>query len=80
MDNNEPYFFNPGWSSEQLEDWLNQQRLHIAHYNRLKIERAALVQQLSEVDLVLERYANSISPGELRFPWDPNPLLAIHQK
>ncbi|CAI0721976.1 Uncharacterised protein [Serratia quinivorans] len=80
MDKNEPYFFNPDLSSEQLEDWLNQQRLYVAHYNQLKSEKAALMKQLLEVDAALEYYASSMSPGELRFPWDPNPLLKAHQK
>lgn len=80
MDKNEPYFFNPGWSTEQLEDWLNQQRLHLAHHNKLKVERAALLKQLSEVDAALEYYANSVTPGGLSFPWDPSPLLKAHQK
>ncbi|BEN30020.1 hypothetical protein SMKC034_12360 [Serratia marcescens] len=80
MDKNEPYFFNPDLSSEQLEDWLNQQRLYVAHYNQLKSEKAALVKQLSEVDTALEYYANLVTPGELSFPWDPSPLLRTHQK
>lgn len=35
MDKNEPYFFNPGMSPEQLEHWLGQQKLHLSHYNRV---------------------------------------------
>ncbi|CAI1803950.1 Uncharacterised protein [Serratia quinivorans] len=79
MDKNEPYFFNPDLSSEQLEDWLNQQRLYVAHYNQLNGQRADLVKQLSEVDLALEHYANSLTPGRLSFPWDPNPALKAPQ-
>lgn len=79
MDNNEPYFFNPGLSSEQIEDWLNQQRRCVAHYNKLKGERAVLTNRLSEIDTVLGRYANSFSLGRLHFPWDSNPLLEVNQ-
>lgn len=80
MDKNEPYFFNPDLSSEQLEDWLNQQRLYVAHYNQLKSEKAALVKQLSEIDAALEYYASSMLPGKLHFPWDPSLHLRARQK
>lgn len=76
---NEPYFYNPGMTPEQLEDWLNQQKLHLSHYNRLVSERAALIKRLTEVDTVLERYATSLKPEKLSFPWEPSPLLEVPQ-
>ncbi|MDY8731441.1 hypothetical protein UY936_25160, partial [Escherichia coli] len=36
------YFFNPGMTVEQLEDWLEQQKLHLSRYNRLVKEKAEL--------------------------------------
>ncbi|EIB7634202.1 hypothetical protein K9I61_004898 [Escherichia coli] len=30
----QPYFFNPGMTVEQLEDWLEQQKLHLSRLNR----------------------------------------------
>lgn len=36
----QPYFFNPGMTVEQLEDWLEQQKLHLSRYNRLVKEKA----------------------------------------
>lgn len=77
---NEPYFYNPGMTPEQLEDWLNQQKLHLSHYNRLVSERAALIKRLTEVDTVLERYATSLKPEKLSFPWEPNPHQGDAQK
>ena len=43
----QPYFFNPGMTTEQLEDWLGQQKTHLAHLNRLVKEKAALEEQHS---------------------------------
>ncbi|WP_425333823.1 hypothetical protein [Klebsiella pneumoniae] len=28
-------FFNPGMTTQQLEDWLGQQKIYLAHFNRL---------------------------------------------
>nr|WP_223664479.1 hypothetical protein [Serratia sp. JSRIV002] len=77
---NEPYFYNPGMTPEQLEDWLGQQKLHLSHYNRLVSERAALIKRLTEVDNDLERYAPTLKPEKLSFPWEPSPLLEALQK
>ncbi|CAI1598290.1 Uncharacterised protein [Serratia fonticola] len=76
---NEPYFYNPGMTPEQLEDWLGQQKSHLSYYNQLVSERAALTARLSEVDAVLERYATSLKPEKLSFPWEPSPLLEVPQ-
>lgn len=38
----QPYFFNPGMTVEQLEDWLEQQKLHLSRYNRLVKEKQSL--------------------------------------
>ncbi|XFR43207.1 hypothetical protein AAHU66_14295 [Klebsiella pneumoniae] len=27
----QPYFFNPGMTTQQLEDWLGQQKIYLAH-------------------------------------------------
>lgn len=77
---NEPYFYNPGMTPEQLEHWLNQQKLHLSHYNRLVAERAALIERLKEIDTTLEHYTTSLQPGKLSFPWEPNPCLKVPQK
>lgn len=34
----QPYFFNPGMTTQQLEDWLGQQKIYLAHFNRLIVE------------------------------------------
>ncbi|MGX8940756.1 hypothetical protein ACWWJF_10185 [Symbiopectobacterium sp. Eva_TO] len=80
MNNKEPYFFNPNLSTEELEDWLRQQRMYLAHYNRLKVERAALIEQLSQIDETLKYFANAFAPGKLQFPWNPSPLLKMNQE
>ncbi|WP_063655201.1 hypothetical protein [Candidatus Arsenophonus triatominarum] len=78
--NKKPYFFNPNLSSEELEDWLAEQKIALAHYNNLKKERVALTKRLSEVDRMLERGTNFFKSDKLSFPWDPSPLLKVHQK
>lgn len=75
----QPYFFNPGMSAEQLEDWLGQQKLHLTHFNRLVKEKAALEERLSEISAEIERMSTGGFQGKLSFPWDPSPLLRNHQ-
>lgn len=77
---NQPYFFNPGLSAEQLEDWLGQQKLHLTHFNRLVKEKAALEERLSEISAEIEHLSTSGFEGRLSFPWDPSPLLKNHQQ
>jgi len=71
----QPYFYNPGMNPLQLEEWLNQQKLHVAHFNRLYKERAALYIQLEQVESALERLSSSGFEGTLSFPCGPNPLM-----
>lgn len=78
--NKAPYFFNPNLSSEELEDWLAEQKIALAHYNNLKKERAALTKRLSEVELMLERANKFFTSDKLSFPWEPSPRLKAHQK
>lgn len=75
----QPYFFNPGMSAEQLEDWLGQQKTHLAHFNRLVAEKAALEERLNEISAEIERTSTGGLEGKLSFPWDPSPLLRNHQ-
>ena len=70
-----PYFFNPDMSTEQLEDWLGQQKNHLAHFNRLVKEKAALEERLEEVNRVICLLSESGFEGMLSFPYDSNPLL-----
>lgn len=74
----QPYFFNPGMTAEQLEDWLGQQKTHIAHFNCLVKEKAALEERLSEISAEIERMFTGGLEGKLSFPWDPCPLLKNH--
>ncbi|HGJ5878923.1 hypothetical protein [Arsenophonus nasoniae] len=78
--NKKPYFFNPNLSSEELEDWLAEQKTALAHYNNLKKERAALTKRLSEVELMLERADNFFTSDKLSFPWEPSPLLKVNKQ
>ncbi|EKN0851206.1 hypothetical protein IF822_25460 [Citrobacter freundii] len=71
----QPYFFNPGMTSEQLEDWLGQQKLHLTHYNRLVKEKAALVERLGEINASISLLSTSGFVGMLSFPYSSNPLL-----
>lgn len=70
----QPYFYNPGMSAEQLEDWLNQQHLHVVCFNRLVKEKATLEGQLEEINKSIEALSTSGFEGKQRFPWDPSPL------
>ncbi|RSB31995.1 hypothetical protein [Enterobacter cloacae] len=71
----QPYFFNPGMTAEQLEDWLGQQKNHLAHFNRLVKEKAALEERLEEVNRVIGLLSASGFEGMLSFPYDSSPLL-----
>lgn len=71
----EPYFFNPSMTPKQLEHWLNQQRIHMTHFNRLIEEKAALEQRLGEVKQSIDFLSSSGFEGKLSFPCDSNPLL-----
>lgn len=75
----EPYFYNPGMSSEQLEDWLNQQCLYVAHYNRLLKEKTALNERLKAISAEIECMTTGNFDGTQSFPWDPSPLAGSHQ-
>ncbi|HBQ5642586.1 TPA: hypothetical protein L7572_005581 [Klebsiella variicola] len=76
----QPYFFNPGLSTEQLEDWLSQQKLYLAHFNRITKEKAALEERLQEVNEQINQMAVTGAEGKLSFPWDPSPLVESHQR
>lgn len=76
----QPYFFNPGMTTEQLEDWLGQQKTHIAHFNCLVKEKAALEERLEEISTEIERMSTNEFEGKLSFPWDPSPLLRNRQQ
>ncbi|EAO3363708.1 TPA: hypothetical protein I8412_003739 [Citrobacter freundii] len=76
----QPYFFNQGMTTEQLEDWLGQQKTHIAHFNRLVKEKAVLQERLSEISAEIERMSTNGFEGKLSFPWDPSPLLRNRQQ
>lgn len=71
----QPYFFNPGMSVEQLEDWLGQQKTHLVHFNQLVKEKAALEERLREVDDEINQMSVTGLEGKLSFPWDPSPLV-----
>ncbi|BEM86813.1 hypothetical protein SME46J_12830 [Serratia marcescens] len=79
MDKNEPYFFNPGMSPEQLEHWLGQQKLHLSHYNRVVKEKAALLARLEEIEGEMELLTKNGIEGIQSFPSGPNPLLENRQ-
>jgi len=66
--NHEPHFFNPGMSPEELEDWLNKQRIHVAHFNQLVRQKAALEEQLVEVNRCIEVLSASGFKGKQSFP------------
>jgi hypothetical protein len=75
----QPYFYNPGLTSEQLEDWLGQQKLHLTHFNQLVKEKAALQERLEEVSKTIELLSESGFEGTLSFPYSSNPLLENRQ-
>ncbi|WP_340618846.1 hypothetical protein [Xenorhabdus entomophaga] len=68
----EPYFFNPNMDSEELEYWLGQQKIFISRYNALLREKAALTEQLAEIEKELNQRAMYGFEGKLSLPWDPN--------
>ncbi|CAM7464856.1 Phage membrane protein [Citrobacter freundii] len=76
----QPYFYNPGMTTEQLEDWIGQQKIHLAHFNHLVKEKAALEKRLSEISAEIERMSTGGFEGKLSFPWDPSPLLRNRQQ
>lgn len=76
----QPYFFNPGMTPEELEDWLGQQKTHLAHFNRLVTEKAALEERLCEISLVMSKMSTGGFEGKLSFPWAPSPLLKNRQE
>lgn len=78
-DKQQPYFFNPNMHPVQLEEWLNQQKNHVATYNRLCRERVILVEQLEQVEETLKRLSSSGFEGSLSFPYRPCPALAGQQ-
>ena len=76
----QPYFFNPGMTVEQLEDWLEQQKLHLSRYNRLVKEKAELEERLSDISVEIERMSAGGFNGKLSFPWESSSLLRNHQQ
>ncbi|MDE9447449.1 hypothetical protein KKJ04_18075 [Xenorhabdus bovienii] len=70
----EPYFFNPNMDTEELEDWLVQQKIFISRYNSLLKQKAALTEQLAEIEKELNGRATYDFKGKTSFPWDPSPL------
>lgn len=76
----QPYFFNPGMTHEQLEDWLGQQKLHLTYYNQLVNEKAALEERLNEISAEIERMSAGGFKGKLSFLWDPSPLPRNRQQ
>ncbi|HCI5922643.1 TPA: hypothetical protein NPN56_004930 [Klebsiella pneumoniae] len=76
----QPYFFNPGMTTQQLEDWLGQQKIYLAHFNSLIAEKAALEERLSQISAEIERVATGSFEGMLSFPWDPSPLVENPQQ
>ncbi|HHE4972832.1 TPA: hypothetical protein ACPFOA_002915 [Klebsiella pneumoniae] len=79
-ENQQPYFFNPGMTTQQLEHWLGQQKAHLAYFNRLVAEKAALEERLSQVSAEIERIATGGLEGVLSFPWEPSPLVENPQQ
>lgn len=61
-------FFNPGMTTQQLEDWLGQQKIYLAHFNRLIAEKAALEERLSQISVEIGRVATGSFEGMLSFP------------
>lgn len=76
----QPYFFNPGMTTEQLEDWLGQQKTHVARVNCLVKEKAALEERLAEISTEIGHLSTGGFEGKLSVPWDPSPLLKNHQQ
>lgn len=76
----QPFIFNPGMNTEELEQWLSEQRLHVACYNNLLKEKAALEERLKEVNDSMERLSASGFEGKLSFPYSPSPYPENAQK
>ncbi|CQK64321.1 Uncharacterised protein [Salmonella enterica subsp. enterica serovar Typhimurium str. DT104] len=76
----QPYFFNPGMTVEQLEDWLEQQKLHLSRYNRLVKEKAELEERLSDISVEIERMSAGGFNGKLSFPRESSPPLRNNQQ
>ncbi|MCS5948218.1 hypothetical protein LNP05_14945 [Klebsiella pneumoniae subsp. pneumoniae] len=70
-------FFNPGMTTQQLEDWLGQQKIYLAHFNRLIAEKAALEERLSQISAEIGRVATGSFEGMLSFPGIPVLLWKI---
>ncbi|HBC1013513.1 TPA: hypothetical protein IGZ65_005316 [Escherichia coli] len=78
--NQQPYFFNPGMTPEQLEEWLNKQMLFVRRYNQCAKQKAHLEIHLRECnksigDLTEESFTgiNNFPDGPWTFEWDPRP-------
>ncbi len=67
-------------TTQQLEDWLGQQKTHLAHFNRLVAEKAALKERLNEISAEIERMFAGGFKGKLSFLWDPSPLPRNRQQ
>ncbi|MCX8986134.1 hypothetical protein [Citrobacter portucalensis] len=76
----QPYFYNLGMTAEQLDDWLGQQKPHLARVNCLVKEKAALEERLAEISTEIRHLSTRGFEGRLSFPWDPSPLLKNHQQ
>jgi thiaminase len=55
-------------TTQQLEDWLGQQKIYLAHFNRLIAEKAALEERLSQISAEIGRVATGSFEGMLSFP------------
>lgn len=77
--NEAPYFVNNNLNSLELEDWLLQQSLFVARYNKLKKDKAALLEQLKEIENELDIIDKHPLVGASSLPWVPNPYLGSHQ-
>lgn len=77
--NKAPYFVNDSLNSLELEDWLLQQSLFVARYNKLKKDKAALLEQLKEIENELDIINKHPFVGTSSLPWVPNPYLGGHQ-
>ncbi|MCX9004402.1 hypothetical protein NLN86_22505 [Citrobacter portucalensis] len=64
----ETLFFNPGLIPKQLEDWLELQKLYLAHLNRLVKEKSALEERLNEIFVEIELMSISEFAGKMSFP------------
>ncbi len=78
--NDKPYFVNNSLNSLELEDWLQQQSLFVARYNKLQKEKTTLLEQLESIENELTAIFNFPFEGKLHLPWEPNPFLKNHQE